>query len=59
MRYNGSEFYPLVQLRDVAKSYRQDCADCAVLTGVDLDIAAGEFVALLGGVAAAKSTLLN
>lgn len=41
--------------RGLAKSY----GDVAVFTGVDIDLAAGEIVALLGESGSGKSTLLN
>jgi putative ABC transport system ATP-binding protein len=50
---------PLVQLRGVSKGFVEGGLLHPVLEGVDLDVAAGEIVTLLGRSGSGKSTLLN
>jgi ABC-type lipoprotein export system ATPase subunit len=50
---------PLVRLRDVIKVYREVDVETIALRGLDLDVAAGEFVAVMGRSGSGKSTLLN
>ncbi len=50
---------PIIQLDDVRKTYRQGKLDVEALRGVDLEIAAGEFMALCGPSGSGKTTLLN
>lgn len=52
---------PLIELRGVRKSYggRDDAPSVEILHGIDLDIHAGEFIALMGASGSGKSTLMH
>jgi putative ABC transport system ATP-binding protein len=50
---------PLIRIRQLAKAYRRGQQEIAVLTGIDLDVMEGDFVALMGPSGSGKSTLLN
>ena len=49
----------LVELRNVVKRYKRGRQQVEVLHNLDLDIAAGEFLALMGPSGSGKTTLLN
>ncbi len=50
---------PVIRLRGVHKTYAQDRVEVHALRGIDLTVAAGEFVAIMGASGSGKSTLMH
>jgi lipoprotein-releasing system ATP-binding protein len=50
---------PLVAAKGLVKSYRTAAGEVAVLQGIDLEVAPGEVVAIVGASGVGKSTLLH
>jgi len=50
---------PLIELRGVAKRYGSGAAELMALKGIDLQVTAGEFVAIMGPSGSGKSTAMN
>jgi len=49
----------LVRIRNLSKSYRRGAEEVPVLSGLSLEVARGDYVALMGPSGSGKSTLLN
>ena len=50
---------PLIRLQGITRVYGSGSAEVQALRGVDLDIAEGEFVAIMGPSGSGKSTAMN
>ena len=49
----------MLSMRELSRVYRTDMVETTALDSIDLDIAEGEFVAIMGPSGCGKSTLLN
>jgi putative ABC transport system ATP-binding protein len=49
----------MLQMRQLSRVYRTDMVETTALDAIDLDVAEGEFVAIMGPSGCGKSTLLN
>jgi len=56
-RVDGGD--PLIQLRGVTRTFGSGAAGFQALRGVDFDVAAGDFVAIMGPSGSGKSTMMN
>ncbi len=50
---------PVVQLRDIRKTYRNGDLEVHAVRGISLDIRTGDFIAIMGASGSGKSTLMN
>jgi putative ABC transport system ATP-binding protein len=50
---------PIVQIKDVHKTFQMGHVKVAALRGISFDIAAGDYVSIMGASGCGKSTLLN
>jgi len=50
---------PIVSIENVSKEYQRDAFVIPVLSGIDLQLMAGDYVSLMGPSGSGKSTLLN
>ena len=50
---------PIVEIKNVSKSYQRGSQTVSVLVDINLDIQEGEFLAMMGPSGSGKSTLLN
>ena len=56
---NSASEAPLIQVRNLYKTYRAGEVDVHALQGASLDVERGEFVAIVGASGSGKSTLFN
>ena len=51
--------HPVILLRDLRKTYATDAGEVQAVKGVNLEVMAGDFVAIMGSSGSGKSTMMN